>query len=49
MVSGPITAWEIDGETVEIVSEFIFGASKSLQMVTAAVKLKDAYSLEEKL
>ena len=49
MVSGPITAWEIDGETVEIVSEFIFGASKSLQMMIAAMKLKDAYSLEEKL
>ena len=49
MVSGPITAWEIDGETVEIVSEFIFGASKSLQRVTAAMKLKDVYSLEEKL
>ena len=44
--SGPITSWEIDGETV---SDFIFGGSKSLQMVTAAMKLKDAYSLEEKL
>ena len=44
MASGPITSWEIDGETVETVSEFIFGAPKSLQMVTAAMKLKDAYS-----
>ena len=44
--SGPITLWEIDGETV---SDFIFGGSKSLQMVTAAMKLKDTYSLEEKL
>ena len=41
MASGPITSWEIDGETVEIVSDFIFGGSKSLQMVTAAMKLKD--------
>ena len=50
MASGPITSWEIDGETVETVSDFIFGgAPKSLQMVTAAIKLKDAYSLEEKL
>ena len=50
MASGPITSWEIDGETVETVSDFTFGgASKSLQMVTAAMKLKDAYSLEEKL
>ena len=49
MASGPITSWEIDGETVETVSYFIFGAPKSLQMVTAAMKLKDAYSLEEKL
>ena len=49
MASGPITSWEIDGETVEPVSDFIFGASKSVQMVTAAMKLKDAYSLEEKL
>ena len=50
MASGPITSWEIDGETVETVSGFIFwGAPKSLQMVTAARKLKDAYSLEEKL
>ena len=49
MVSGPITSWEIDGETVEAVSDFIFWAPKSLQMVIAAMKLKDAYSLEEKL
>ena len=49
MVSGPITSWEIDGETVERVSDFIFGAPKSLQMVTAAMKLKDASSLEGKL
>ena len=49
MASGPITSWEIDGETVETVVDFIFGAPKSLQMVTAAMKLKDAYSLEEKL
>ena len=49
MASGPITSWEIDGETVETVSDFIFGAPKSLQMVTAAMKLKDACSLEEKL
>ena len=49
MASGPITSWQIDGETVETVSDFIFGASKSLQMVTAAMKLKDTYSLEEKL
>ena len=48
MASGPITSREIDGETVETVSDF-FGASKSLQMVTAAMKLKEAYSLEEKL
>ena len=47
--SGPITSWEIDGETVQTVSDFIFWAPKSLQMVTAAVKLKDAYSLEGKL
>ena len=47
--SGPITSWEIDGETVERVADFIFWAPKSLQMVTAAIKLKDAYSLEEKL
>ena len=49
MASGPITSWEIDGETVETVSDFIWGAAKSLQMVTAAMKLKDAYSLEGKL
>ena len=50
IVSGPITSWEIDGETVETVSDFIFGgAPKSLQMGIAAMKLKDAYSLEEKL
>ena len=49
MASGPITSWEIDGETVGKVSDFILGAPKSLQMVTAAMKLKDAYSLEEKL
>ena len=49
MASGPISPWEIDGETVETVSDFIFGALKSLQMVTAAMKLKDAYSLEGKL
>ena len=49
MASGPISSWEIDGETVETVSDFIFLAPKSLQMVTAAMKLKDAYSLEEKL
>ena len=47
--SGPITSWEIDGETVETVSDFIFWTPKSLQMVTAAMKLKDAYSLEGKL
>ena len=50
MVSGPITSWEIDGETVETVSDYFGGgAPKSLQMVTAAMKLKDAYSLEGKL
>ena len=49
MASSPITSWEIDGETVETVSDFIFGAPKSLEMVTAATKLKDAYSLEGKL
>ena len=49
MASGPITSWEIDGETVETVSNFIFWTPKSLQMVTAAMKLKDAYSLEGKL
>ena len=50
MASGPITSWQIDGETVETVSDFIFwGAPKSLQMVTAAMKFKDSYSLEGKL
>ena len=49
MASGPITSWEIDGETVETVSDLFFGAPKSLQMVTTAMKLKDAFSLEEKL
>ena len=49
MASGPITSWEIDGETLETVSDFILGAPKSLQMVTAAMKLKNAYSLEKKL
>ena len=49
MASGPIISWEIDGETVETVSDFIFGAPKSLQMVNAAMKLKVAYFLEEKL
>ena len=49
MASDPITSWEIDGETVETVSDFIFGALKSLQMVIAAMKFKDTYSLEGKL
>ena len=49
MASGPITSWEIDGETVETVSALLFWAPKPLQMVTAAMKLNDAYSLEEKL
>ena len=49
MATGPITSWQIDGETLETVSDFIFLAPKSLQMVTAAMKLKDAYSLEGKL
>ena len=49
MASGPITSWEIDGETVQTVADFILGAPKSLQMVIAAMKLKDVYSLEEKL
>ena len=49
MASSPITSWEIDGETVETVSDFIWGGPKSLQMVIAASKLKEAYSLEEKL
>ena len=48
MASGPITSWEIDGEIVETVADFIFLAPKSLQMVIVAMKLKDAYSLEEK-
>ena len=48
VASGPITSWQIDGEIVKTVSDFIFGAPKSLQMVTAAMKLKDAYSLEGK-
>ena len=48
MASDPITSWQIDGETVETVSDFIFGAPKSLQMVIAAMKLKDACPLEEK-
>ena len=47
MASGPITLWKIDGETGETVSDFIFGAPKSLQMVIAATKLKDVYSLEK--
>ena len=49
MASSPITSWQIDGERVEPVSDFILGAPKALQMVSAAIKLKDAYSLEEKL
>ena len=49
MASGPVTSWEIDGETVETVSDFIFGPPKSLQMVIAAMRSKDAYSLEGKL
>ena len=49
MASGPITSWEIDGETVETVRDVILGAPKSLQIVIAAMKLKDAYSLEGKL
>ena len=49
MASGPITSWEIDGETVETVADFILGAPKSLKMVIPAMKLKDAYSLEGKL
>ena len=49
MASGPITSWEIDGETVETVADFTLGGSKSLQMVIVAMKLKDAYSLEGKL
>ena len=49
MASGPITSWQIDGETMETATEFILGAPKSLQMVTAAMKLKDTYSLEGEL
>ena len=49
MAAGPINSWQIDGETMETVTDFIFWAPKSLQMVTAAMKLKDAYFLEEKL
>ena len=49
MASSPVTSWQIDGETAETVTDFIFGAPKSLQMVTAAMKLKDVCSLEEKL
>ena len=49
MASGPISSWQIDGETVETVKDLILGAPKSLQMVTAPMKLKDTYSLEEKL
>ena len=49
MASGPITSWEIDGEAVETVSDFIFGVSKSLQIVIAAMQLKDAYSVEGEL
>ena len=49
MASGPITSWQIDEETVETVADFIFAAPKSVQMVIAAMKLKDAYSLEGKL
>ena len=49
MASGPITSWQIDGETMETVTDFIFWAPKSLQRVTAAMQLKDACSLEEKL
>ena len=49
MASSPITSWEIDGETMQTVTDFIFGAPKPLQMVTEAMKLKDACSLEEKL
>ena len=49
MASGPITSWQIDGETVETVADFILGAPKSLQMMTATMKLKDTYSLEGKL
>ena len=49
MAADPITSWQINGETVETVTDFILGGLKSLQMITAAMKLKDAYSLEGKL
>ena len=49
MASGPITSWQIDGKTMETVTDFILGDPKSLQMVTAAMKLKDTFSMEEKL
>ena len=49
MASGPITSWQMDGETMETLTDFIFWAPKSLQMVIAAMELKDTYSLEEKL
>ena len=49
MASGPITSWQVDGETMETVTDFIFGPPKSLQILTAAMKLKEACSLEEKL
>ena len=49
MASGPVTSWQIDGKTVDTVTDLFWGAPKSLQMVTAAIKLKDAYSLKEKL
>ena len=49
MVSGPIPSWQIDGETMETLRDYLLGAPKSLQMVTEAMKLKDTYSLEEKL
>ena len=49
MASGPITSWQTDGETMETVTDFIFGAPKSLQMMTSTMKLKDACSLQEKL
>ena len=49
MASGPVTSWQIDGETVEAVTDFIWGAPKSLQMVNAAMKLRNTFSLEEKL
>ena len=49
MASGPITSWQMDGKTTETVMDFILGAPKSLQMVTTVMKLKDTYSLEEKL